>query len=52
MGVEPSTVSRWFPNNELRVQAERVRRFLPDEEWLRMMKREPLGKRVSGAKVD
>jgi hypothetical protein len=37
MDIEPSTVSRWFPNNSLRIEAERIRRLLPDEEWLRML---------------
>jgi hypothetical protein len=49
MGVEPSTVSRWFPNDELRLEAERVLSYLSDEEWLSIMKKEPLGECVSAS---
>ena len=46
MDIDPSTVSRWFPNNSLRTEAERLRKFFSEEEErLRMLEKRPSGER-------
>ena len=50
MHIEPSTVSRWFPNNSLRIEAERIRQLLPEEEWLRMLEERSSEDRSAGSR--